>query len=451
MTALYNRQRLWIFAVAILVGIGGILYGYDIGVISGALFFIRQSIPMTDTQIGMIVGAVLGGGLIGTLIGGPLADRFGRKIMLIIASLVFIFGVGCILITNSFLDLLLSRFLLGIGVGIIAVAVPLYVAELVPADDRGKYVTFFQLFLTLGILLAFFVDLAFTPSGNWRAMFAVVLLPALILLLGAFRLPESPRWLVANGKPEKARLVLRRMRTKEQAESALIRIYESLQDTQGTWRELFSKQNILPVFIAISISILNQWTGINVFLQYAPIILQKAGINSNFAAMLGSVGIGLLNLLCTLLAIFLVDRVGRRPLLLIGVMGVFVATIFLGFVNYLTLSITLEGVLSLIGLFIFIVFFAIGPGIIVWLVISELFPTRVRGKGIAICLFMNSFAGMILATIFLEIVALINVSGMYWLCAGFSLIYWLLSYFLLPETKAKSLEDIQHYFQQRQY
>jgi SP family galactose:H+ symporter-like MFS transporter len=438
------KTNAFAFWVACLVSVGGILYGYDVGVISGALLFIKDAIPMTDTQMGVIVGAVLGGGLLGTLLAGPIGDYYGRRKLIMLSSLIFIVGVTCILLAETFVLMLCARLLLGVGVGIVAVAVPLYVAELVPAKDRGKYVTFFQLLLTFGIVMAYFVDLFFTPSGNWRGMFAVVLIPALILFFGMLFLPESPRWLIANQQTELARHILHRIRScRETVEADIDAIQKSLADTQGSWRELFSYPFLLPTLTAFAIAIFNQLTGINSFLQYAPLILKSAGLQSDMITMLGSVGIGILNFLCTLVAITLIDSVGRRPLLLIGVFGVMFSEIYLGFVSHLSLSSNTIGTLSLIGLFAFIVCFAIGPGVVVWLAISELFPTRLRGKGIALCLFLNSLAATLLATFFLPMSHQLGMSKTYWLFAIFSGVYGVLTYFLLPETKTRSLEDIQ--------
>jgi MFS transporter, SP family, galactose:H+ symporter len=449
--SLLGRQQLWTLGMSLLVGLGGVLYGYDIGVISGALLFINKTIPLTDFQTGCIVSAVLAGGLLGTLVAGPLADRYGRRSMIFFACVIFIIGVGLILLASGFITLLLARLFLGVGVGVVAVAVPLYVSELVPAHRRGIYVTFFQLFLTFGILLANGVDLFFTASGDWRAMFAVVLIPAVILMLGVLRLPESPRWLVANGYKELARKVLRRTHSIDLADKALIRITESMQQDQGRWSDLFSSKLLLPLFIAISVAILNQLTGINTFLQYAPSLLKMAGVSSNASAMVGSFGIASVNFVCTIIALFFVDRVGRRPLLLVGVGGVFLAEAALGVVNLLPLTAQWCGVLSLLCFLMFIMFFAIGPGVVVWLAISELFPTRVRGKGIALCLFFNSLAGTVLAMFFLNIRNELHLYGAYWLCAFFSLIYLVLTFFLLPETKGKSLEQIQEYFMNRRH
>ena len=315
-----SKTNLFMYWITCLVSVGGILYGYDIGVISGALLFIQKSIPMTDAQIGIIVGAVLGGGLVGTLLSGPMGDRYGRRFLIMVSSIVFIIGVCFILLAHSFLMILCARLLLGVGVGIVAVAVPLYVAEMVPAENRGKYVTFFQLLLTFGIVLAYFVDLIFTPSGNWRAMFAVVLIPAFILLMGALFLPETPRWLIANGRLNEARHILKRIRSTQQAvDNDIQMIAESLHETEGSWLELFSHSFWLPTIIAVAIATFNQLTGINSFLQYAPLILKEAGMGSDLITMIGSVGIGILNFLCTIIAITLIDSFGRRPLLLIGI------------------------------------------------------------------------------------------------------------------------------------
>jgi len=308
--------------------------------------------------------------------------------------------------------------------------------------------TFFQLLLTFGIVLAYVVDLIFTPTGNWRAMFAVVLLPALVLFVGMLFLPETPRWLIANNQIERAREILLRLRLcSNVTDEEIAQVRASLQSSEGSWKELISRQFWLPTLTAILIAIFNQLTGINSFLQYAPLILKDAGIGSDVVTMIGSAGIGALNFVCTMIAIMFIDTLGRRPLLLIGVAGVVLSELYLGLVQYAPFGPFIVGLLSLLGLFSFIVFFAIGPGVVVWLAISELFPTRVRGKGIALCLFFNSLASTLLATFFLPISHKLGMSQTYWLFAVFSCLYFLVAYYLLPETKTRSLEDIQLQFQ----
>lgn len=442
------KQNSFMFWISCLVSIGGILYGYDVGVISGALLFIQQTIPMTDTQMGVIVGAVLGGGLIGTLLAGPIGDHYGRRLLIMGSSIIFLLGVCLVLCAHTFTTLLLGRLLLGVGVGVVVVAVPLYVSEMVTANDRGKYVTFFQLLLTFGIVSAYFVDLLLTPSGNWRGMFAVVLAPALILFVGMLFLPETPRWLLLHGRADCARRILKRIRKDNVlVEKDIKEIETSLQATEGAWRELCSPSFLLPTITAIAIAICNQLTGINSFLQYAPLILKNAGISSDMVSMLGSAGIGMLNFICTIIAILFIDTLGRRPLLLLGVGGVVVSELYLGIVQTLAISPAMNGILSLLGLFAFIICFAIGPGVVVWLAISELFPTRVRGKGIALCLFFNSLASTLLATFFLPMSHYLGMAKTYWLFAIFTLGYFFVTYYLLPETKTKSLEEIQLQFQ----
>jgi sugar porter (SP) family MFS transporter len=443
-----QKTNKFIFFIAGLVSIGGILYGYDVGVISGALLFVRNSIQLTDAQLSLIGGGMFWGGLAGTFIAGPLADRFGRRFIVIVSSLAVISGVSLILIAHTFVELFIARLLLGTGIGIVSVGVPLYVAEIVPSHARGKYVTFFQLLLTFGIVLAYFVDLFFTPSGNWRAMFAVLLVPALILFLGAFFLPETPRWLLANHQEKKARDILLKMNNEDEAslEANIQSIQAGLDESHVSWREFFSYRFLLPATVAILVAIFNQLTGINSFLQYAPLILKNAGISSNVVSMIGSTGIGALNFIFTIVAIVFIDTLGRRPLLLVGVGGVMVTEIYLGVVNYFLSSSPASGILSLIGLLSFIIFFAIGPGVVVWLAISELFPTRIRGKGISICLFFSSLSSAMLTTFFLPLVKFLGIGQTYWLFAFFTGCYFLLTYFFLPETKAKTLEEIQDAF-----
>ncbi len=443
-------HRMLMCFIASVVSLGGILYGYDIGVISGALLFIQQTIPMTDVQIGMIVGAVLGGGLLGTLLAGPIGDHYGRRFLIMLSSVIFIASVTVLLFTHSFAMLLGTRIFLGIGVGIVSVAVPLYIAEIVPSKDRGKYITFFQLLLTFGIVMAYLVDLFFTPSGNWRAMFSVVLIPASLLFIGMLFLPESPRWLAANNQLDKAREILKRTRQAEEVEKDIEFIQVELSRSDGSWKELFSQPYLLPTLIAIGVAICNQLTGINSFLQYAPLILKNAGINSSIISMIGSVGIGLLNFVCTLIAMLFIDSIGRRPLLLTGIAGVVFSELYLGVIQWMDWNSATLGLFSLVGLFSFIVFFAIGPGVVVWLAIAELFPTRMRGKGMAICLFFNSLASTLLATFFLSLSHQLGMGEMYWLCAAFSGVYFFIVLLFLPETKIKSLEEIQLEFQRKE-
>lgn len=440
-------RQLFVFFTIFCAGLGGMLYGYDIGVVSGALLFIQKTISLSQQQVGLIVGAVLTGSLIGTIFTGKLADIFGRKKMIIATCCIFVVGVTLILFADSFLSLFCARLLLGVGVGVVAVAVPLYLAEISPAHLRGRAITIFQLMLTFGIVLAYCIDLLFVPSGNWRGMFAVILVPTAVLFFGMLILPESPRWLLAKNHRLQAQAVLLKIYSTKIAENALQEIEKSLQQvTQTKFSALFTRKLRLPLCVALVIAICNQLTGINVLLQYAPLVIKTAGLNSEIGTMFGTVGIGALNFLGTILAFFLVDRCGRRLLLLIGTGGVIAAYTYLGVLPHVIPTGQLQAEYTIVGFFTYILFFAIGPGVVVWLAISELLPTKVRGQAISLCIFLNSLAAATLSTVFLSIQSTLGISNTYLLFAGFTLIYFLTALLYLPETKGKTLEEIQQFY-----
>jgi len=446
-TTTTSHSRLFTFFMIFCAALGGILYGYDIGVISGALLFVKKTIPMTRLEIGVIVGAVLTGGMLSTFITGPLADRFGRRTMILVACLVFIIGICTILMAHTFFSLFVARLLLGIAVGIVAVAVPLYLTETAPAKLRGRSLTLFQLFLTLGILLAYLIDLFFTSSGNWRAMFAVLFIPVSILFFSMLILPETPRWLLAKRRDREALKVLSKIRPYNKVKKEIEQIKASLSVTHSNWKALFARNFWLPLFVVISIAILNQLTGINVLLQYAPVVIQKAGLTSKAGIMLSTVGMGAINLFGTVISFFLIDYFGRRRLLIIGTLGIIISYLYLGGLSTWLEAGKLQADLSLIGLFSYIIFYAIGPGVVVWLAISELMPTKVRGKAVALGLFVNSLTAALLSTLFLPLMHQISMGRTYDLFALFTGFYFLVAFYLLPETRGKSLEEIQQFYQ----
>lgn len=433
----------YLVCIMLLVGTGGILYGFDVGVISGALLLIQKTIVLSKDQLEVIVGAVFAGSLLGTLFSGPMADRIGRRFAIAAAASTFIVGISCVIDAQGFAILLLGRILLGVGIGIVSVTVPLYALELAPTEHRGLCVSVFQLFLTFGIVLAFFIDMLLVGTGDWHAMFEVVLVPAIILIVGVVFLPESPRWLLINRRMADAEVVLKKLHSREEVAHEIKLIEKTLNSETGRWRDLFSRRLALPVMVSVSVAILGQLTGINVILQYAPVMLRSAGFSSNYVSMLGSVGIGITNMIFTIIGMMLIDKIGRRPLLLNGLVGVVISQLFLGFFQFAHLAPQTEAVLSLLGLMVFIASFAVGPGVVIWLVMSELYPTSVRGKGLALCLFFNSLASTVAASLYYTLTSAITLGGVYWLTAFFSLCYFLVGKFGLPETRARSLEEIQ--------
>ena len=445
-----NRTALFITLMA---GIGGVLYGYDLGIIAGALLFIKNDIALTTAQDGTLAGAVLFGGAIATLITGPLCDWLGRRLLIIASGLIFIIGVIFVVYANTYQPLLIGRLIQGIGVGIVTIAIPLYLSETTPPNLRGRGVTTFQLLLTMGILTASLIGLYFTKSGDWRGMFTSALVPGIIFFIGSLFLPESPRWLCIKGKYEAAHDVLRMTMTDTQAQHELEIIQYNLQHSPlsndqhvSTKSSLFQMRYLLPFAIVLCVACLQQLSGINAILQLDAVILKANGLHTNIVTMLSTTAISGLNFIVTAIALLLIDKIGRRPLLCLGTMGMTIAMAYSGFLLYMLPPSPDTGFLLLIGILLFISLYAVGPGVIVWLVISELLPSRIRGTGMAITLFCNSMISSVFTASYLNIVKHIGYSGVFWLNAGFSFLYFLIAWFAIPETKNKSLEEIETHF-----
>ncbi len=427
--------------------IGGILYGYDLGIIAGAILFIRHSIPMTDAQSSLLVAAVLGGGAIATLTTGTLAEWFGRKKMIIVAAIIFLLGVFSLAFAHSYSTVLIGRLTQGIGVGIVTIIIPLYLAESLPPEVRGRGISAFQLFLTFGILFASLIGLYFTPTGNWRGAFLSAALPGFILLIGGLFLPSSPRWLFHRGHHRQALGVLCKSRPTHHAKRELKTMRQVVKPNSNRFssfaKSLANKQYLLPVLVVMSVAILQQLMGINSLLQFSAYFLKNSGLNSNIAAMLGSTAITSVNFAITILAFFLIDRTGRRLLLIIGTLGSAASLFFLAGVYFSIPASSLKGYLLLGGVIDFIISNAIGPGVVIWLVIAELLPAKIRSAGMSIALCLNSLTSTIFAASFLPLVNSIGYNGVFLICACAASCYSLIAYRFVPETKNKTLEEIE--------
>lgn len=442
------NKRFYTLFLMVFGGLGGILYGYDIGVIAGALLFVNKELALTTAQASIIVGAFLGGGALSTLIAGFTADAIGRKKTIILSTIIFIAGVIIIISAHSYEHLLIGRIIQGIGIGMQIIVLPMYLAETAPPEVRGRSVTLFQLFLTAGIVLAYVINIIFAHFHNWRGMFICVLVPGFALLAGALFISESPRWAFKKFGVKAAESLLLRTRSPEAAKHDIeeMQANQKLDSNKVSLADIIrQKRFVKPFFIALAIACLNQLTGINSFLQYGTVILKDSGLSSNLIALLGTAGIGLMNMVITIIAISLVDKVGRKPLLTFGTALTLLALLFLGLVTLMPTSTTV-GYLVFVGLLLFIIGFGIGPGIVVWLALSELLPTQIRSVGMSICLFLNSGVSAVLASVFLILVQHIHISGVFLLCAGFTFFYFMIAKFKLPETKNKTLEEIEQHF-----
>jgi MFS transporter, SP family, galactose:H+ symporter len=442
-----KRKRTVVFIILI-SSLAGCLYGLDLGAIGGALHFITEEMNLTAGQQGMIVGAVLGGGSIAILITGILADIFGRKKMIVISGLIFSIGVVLTSFAYDYNTILIGRLVMGTGVGISSILIPLYLSESAPSHIRGRAVTCFQLFLTGGILLAYVIDLAFVKTGNWRAMFGVLVIPGILFFIGSLFIPESPSWFFMKGMLDKSKKTLLKFNSEDETEKILEEMTLLNNERSHHNDSLLSKKYIIPFIIGLTVACLTQATGVNSILQYAPTILSEAGEKSQAIAIALGSGVTLINFMLTILAMVLIDKLGRKPLLVFSTAGATLFLLVLGAGSLLPNS-TLKIFLLTVGMFGFIFSYSIGIGVVVWLAMSELLPARIRSKGLAICLFANSMISTVLAAVFPELKLIIGYSGVFFMLAAFTLVYFIVALLLVPETKGKTIEEIELYFRKK--
>lgn len=545
---LYGRFLLF------LAGMGGLLYGIDVGIISAALLYLGKTVDLTVTETSAVVAAVLGGSMLSSLAAGFLADWVGRKKMVILSGFLFVSSVILIVLSHSFLTLFLGRLLQGLSGGVIAVVVPLYLAECLPAETRGRGSAIFQFMLTFGIVVAaltgfFYIHQAEAAiraaAGNpaliraaedhaWRSMFLAVIYPGLVFFAGSFFLSETPRWLFRQGRLEAALTALRRANPEAEAQLQMremesIALESQRKSTSGAPTSLLQRKYVYPFVLACVILALNQTTGINSILGYLAIILRQAGMSPDHATQ-GDLAVKVINCVMTVLAVALIDRKGRKFLLSMGTAGIVLSLLFAAFLfhrfeaqrvdlhdrvqaavrnnrldlaaasihtwaptesgpqgltllyNYGggdklatligndTLALAPEptetsghlqirhaylgpvprqstGWLVALALALFITAYAVGPGVVVWLALSELMPTRIRSAGMGIALLLNQGASTLIAGVFLPVVSRFGYFAMFLAWAGCTTLYFLTAVFFLPETRGKTLEEIERSFE----
>jgi sugar porter (SP) family MFS transporter len=437
----------FVFAAAGFAALGGLLFGYDTGVISGALIFIRTQFALTTFQQELVVSVVLVGAAIAALSGGRLADIFGRRAMLLVTAAIFIAGAMVCAAAPSLNFLVIGRLIVGVGIGLATSTVPIYISEVSPPQSRGWQVSLFQLAITIGILAAYLVDYAFSGSGSWRWMLGLAFVPGAILGLGMIGMPESPRWLAEHGESQRAREVLQRIRGTENIDSEWGEIQDTLAqgEERGRFADLFAPHVRPALIIGIGLAIFQQVTGINTVIYYAPVIVQSAGISSASGAILATAGIGLVNVIMTIVAMWLIDHVGRRPLLLTGIAGMILSLAVLGFVFRMPTGGALSW-LAVITLMVYVASFAISLGPIFWLLIAEIYPLKVRGIAEGTAAGANWAFNFLVSLTFLTLIQILGSSWTFWLYAALAIASWFFSFYLVPETKGRTLEEIEHSF-----
>ena len=444
-----------LLGVLAVVVMAGLLFGYDQGVISGALGGIKQHFTLSALLVEVVTSWVTLGALGGSLLGGYLADHYGRKKAVLIAGLLFMTGALLQALAPGVLLLVLGRLVVGFGVGVAAVAAPLYGAELAPAAHRGRFVSAYQLAITIGIFLAYLVNAGLAASDSWRIMLGISVAPGILLVLVGAIGVESPRWLIKVGRRDEARAVLARIAPDADAGARLQSIEHTLDAEAGnaSWREVFDLRCRKPLVIALGLAVFQQITGINAIIYYANQIFAAAGFSTPAAQTTATTwAVGGVNVAATFIAIAFIDRLGRRPLLLAGLVGMGLALAVVG-AAFLSIEAqpagvestgpTAAGIVTLIALVVFIISFAFSLGPVTWTVINEIFPGQVRGRAVAVATAVNWGSAFLVSQFFLTLIGAIGASATFWLFAFFCLAGWIWVFRTVPETKGRSLEEIE--------
>jgi sugar porter (SP) family MFS transporter len=437
-------NQAFIRRVSFIAGLGGILYGFDMGVIAAALIYVRDAFHLSTWMQEVLVIAVLIGVMIGALIGGTVADRVGRRKTLVWGAILFIAGSILAPLSPNVYVLFVARTLLGIAVGFTSVTAPVYVSELAPPQSRGMLIGLYQFALTSGIALADLVGYWFAASHGWRWMFAFGLIPALFFLFMVLTVPESPRWLFAQNRVAEAELVLKSYTDEAGARLLLEDIRRSLMTKmERRWSALWSPAVRGSLFIAVGFMLLVPATGINAVLYYGPQVFLLAGISSDKSAIFATFLVAITNVLATVIALVLVDRAGRKPLLFAGLGGMTFALLMLAvcFHNQAALGHSL-GLIATSCLMFFITCYAFSLGPIAWILVSEVFPLRLRGRGVAAATLSFGTSNFIVSLTFLSLLKAAGTSLTFVIYSAFCILTLIFVRYVIPETKGRELESI---------
>lgn len=440
-------KYLWLYVVAIIASLGGLLSGYDTGVISGALLFINESWNLADTTQGILVSSVLIGAVIGAATNGILADMFGRKKIIMATAVIFTLGsIMCAFAPNIFV-LIASRIFVGFAVGVVNFVVPLYLSEISPKHLRGTLVSLYQWAITAGILFSYFINAVFAHAVyNWRWMLFAGVIPGIVLFVGMCFMHDTPRWLVSKKRDEEAKIAFKKIEPEVDTEKEIEDIRKTIlnEGTKSDKKFRLKKWMIMPFVVGIGIMFAQICTGINTIIYYAPTIFKNAGFESNITAIYATTGIGVINFLMTIVALFFTDKLGRKPLLYFGLTGVMLSLIALGcgfaFADFFGDNLKWVTVGSLV---IYIICFAMSLGPIGWILVSEVFPLRIRGVAMSICTVSNFAFNFFVVSSFPILLHRIGGAWTFWGFGIVSLLCIVFVYFCVPETKGISLETIE--------
>jgi sugar porter (SP) family MFS transporter len=446
----------YIALVTVIAALGGLLFGYDTAVIAGAIGFLQTHFQLDATMKGWAAASALLGCVIGVSFAGLFSDRLGRKPTLVLSGLLFLVSAVGTALPNEFSLFVIFRMLGGIGVGVASMASPMYIAEIAPAGIRGRMVSVNQFAIVTGILIIYFVnyfislggDEAWNVATGWRWMFASGAIPSGIFLILLLFVPESPRWLMEKGQNAKAKDILAKVGGASYAENELRSIEASLSQEVESLGQLFKTGWRRVMFLGIALAILQQVTGINVFLYYAPEIFKKLGSGSS-AALLETIVVGAFNLSFTIIAIRTVDRIGRKPLMIIGAAGMCVSLVAMG----LAAQFQVVSLWVLLCILAYIACFALSVGPVTWVILSEIYPTRIRGRALSVATFFLWSANFVVSQTFPmmdenpALIAQFNHGFPFYVYAAFCVVLVLTVWKFFPETKGRSLEEIERFWE----
>ena len=436
-------NRAYLYMISFVAAIGGLLFGFNIAIINGALVFLKKQFALTDFQTEIAVSSLLVGCMIGAGLVGTLSDRLGRKKMLLASAAIFAVSAVAAAIPRDLVEFTIARFACGLAIGVASVLSPLYIAEMSPAEIRGRLVSINQLAIVTGILSAYYVSWMLSGLGpsSWRWMFATAALPSVLFLLALLRVPESPRWLAKEGRNDEAMGVLSRISSFRDAQAEMEVIKKTIAEESGAMSQLLEPGLRKPLIIAVALAVLGQVTGVNTILFYGSLIFtEQVGNQTASAALLANVIIGATNFIFTIVALAIIDKIGRKALLMLSSGGMAASLILLGTL----FRVDPTAIYAILGVILgYVAFFAVGVGPGVWVVMSELFPTRIRGRAMAVATVTLWVACTALTLTFLSLVNAITVSGAFWLYASLCVVTFVFVWRCVPETKGKTLEEIE--------
>ena len=435
------KGRLYLYFISLVATIGGLMFGFDIGIISGAIPFIQPYFGWNEMELGWGVSSILAGCIAGAFGAGLFTERYGRKRVMIVVALFFALSCAGMAIAGSAAFFISARLLGGLAVGAVSVLSPMYVAEVAPPRIRGTLVTIYQLAITMGILIAYLINFGLHDvENNWRWMFATGLIPSVIFFTGLIFIPESPRWLMKAGRRDQAEKVLERIGGRETARAGIEEIEKSLSGSRKRTRitTLFTPPYRKVIFLGLLLAVFVQITGINIVVDYAPKILITAGVEIRSALLQTSL-IGLINFVFTFFAVWLIDRLGRRAFYMIGSSGMAVTLFLIACGFYFQL----DSRFITACIMLFIAFFAscIGPAF--WTLVSEMFPNRIRGTAVALASFTQWVFNFLVILFFPPLLETLGAPLTFFFLSAMSVVQLLIAWFYLKETRGKTLEEIE--------